>query len=194
MEEFKYRASVIIPVYNTERFLKEAVDSLQKQTIPQEDLEIILIDDGSQDGSPALCDRLAQEYPNIVVLHQKNSGVSAARNVGIANARGKYLFYLDSDDTLSPETVQNVCDFFDLHYDEVDLVTYPLTYHYEDGKIQGHPRYKILNHTGIYDLRNTSNAQVALALVNICTKNKYSPTLFSRDLKMSVGICQRCRI
>lgn len=90
--------SVIIPVYNTEAYLKECIDSVLHQT--HKNIEIILIDDGSKDGSPQICDDYAAAHPFISVVHQKNAGVSSARNAGIAVAKGDFLTFLDSDDTL----------------------------------------------------------------------------------------------
>ena len=88
--------SVIVPVYNAERFLKKCVDSVRNQSFS--DLEIILVDDGSLDHSPEICDRLAEEDSRIRVIHQKNGGVSRARNTGLEAASGEYVIFLDSDD------------------------------------------------------------------------------------------------
>ena len=89
--------SVIIPVYNGEKYLEKAINSIVNQ--PVKELEIIIVDDGSIDGTSELCDRYVATYKNIHVIHQKNQGVSAARNKGIECARGKYVLFLDSDDT-----------------------------------------------------------------------------------------------
>ena len=98
--------SVIIPVYNTEHWLKECVESVLSQTYPN--LEILLIDDGSTDSSPALCDSYAQTYPQIKVHHQMNQGLSAARNTGLDMANGSYIFFLDSDDFLEKDALENM--------------------------------------------------------------------------------------
>lgn len=90
--------SVIIPVYKAEDYLRECVDSVCRQTY--KDLEIILVDDGSPDGCPEICDALAAEDFRIRVIHQKNSGVSAARNAGLEAASGEYVTFVDSDDYL----------------------------------------------------------------------------------------------
>jgi len=90
--------SIIIPVYKTERYLRECMDSVLKQTWPA--LEIILVDDGSPDNAPAMCDEYAGKYPNIQVIHQKNSGLGLSRNAGLAAAKGAYIMFLDSDDCL----------------------------------------------------------------------------------------------
>ncbi len=93
--------SIIVPVYNVKPYLEACVRSLLVQTY--ESLEVILIDDGSLDGSGELCDALAEEDPRIVVLHQKNSGVSAARNAGLRAARGSYIGFVDADDWVEPD-------------------------------------------------------------------------------------------
>jgi glycosyltransferase involved in cell wall biosynthesis len=96
--------SVIIPVYRTEEYLAECVESIRNQTYPK--LEIILVDDGSPDGAPAMCDEYARQDPRIRVIHKQNGGLSDARNAGKAVATGQYLTFLDSDDILAPETVE----------------------------------------------------------------------------------------
>ena len=88
--------SVIVPVYNTEKFLHQCIDSILKQTF--NDFELILIDDGSTDYSGTICDEYAIKDSRIKIFHQENQGVSAARNVGIDNAQGEYITFVDSDD------------------------------------------------------------------------------------------------
>ncbi len=98
--------SVIIPVYNCERYLKSAIDSVLNQPVNKE-LEIILIDDGSTDGSNKICDFYSNKYENISVIHQENQGVSIARNQGINRARGKYILFLDADDLFVENAVNS---------------------------------------------------------------------------------------
>ena len=95
--ESKPFISVVMPVYNVEKYLEKAVLSVMKQTM--KDFEIILVDDCSPDKCPEICNRLSQEYPKIrVIHHQKNKGLSEARNSGMEIARGKYIWFMDSDD------------------------------------------------------------------------------------------------
>ena len=89
--------SIIIPVYNAEEYLESCVQSALNQKNCT-DLEVILVNDGSRDHSPALCDRLAQQDARVRVIHQQNQGVSVARNTGIDAAEGQYVLFLDSDD------------------------------------------------------------------------------------------------
>lgn len=93
--------SIIVPVYNSEKDLENCILSLTNQTIC--DIEIILVDDGSADKSGEICDRAAQNDNRIKVIHTENSGVSAARNTGLAAARGEYAVFCDSDDTLDKD-------------------------------------------------------------------------------------------
>lgn len=101
--------SIIIPVYNVEQLLGECLDSVLAQTYA--DLEIILVDDGSTDASPAICDEYARKDGRIRVIHQENRGQSAARNVGLEIARGEFIGFVDSDDYIMPdmyETLMNL--------------------------------------------------------------------------------------
>lgn len=99
------KLSIIVPVYNVEAFLKKCVDSLLAQDLPKEDYEVILVDDGSTDSSGALCDTLAAEHGNIRVIHQRNRGLSGARNAGIPVDSGDYVLFVDSDDFLCPNVL-----------------------------------------------------------------------------------------
>ncbi len=96
--------SIIVPVYNAESYLKRCVDSILGQTY--KNLQVILVDDGSTDSSGNLCDFFKNIDDRILVLHQKNSGVSIARNSGMDNASGEYLMFVDSDDTLKRNAVE----------------------------------------------------------------------------------------
>lgn len=93
--------SVIVPVYNTEPYLKPCLDSLLAQTVPG--LEILLVDDGSTDRSGAICDEYAEKDPRLTVIHQANGGVASARNAGLEAARGEWLGFVDADDWVEPD-------------------------------------------------------------------------------------------
>lgn len=96
--------SVIVPVFNTAPYLKRCVDSILRQSY--QDFELLLIDDGSKDGSGEMCDDFAQQNHRVKVFHQDNSGVCAARNMGLENMRGTYFMFLDSDDTLDTNALK----------------------------------------------------------------------------------------
>ncbi len=100
--------SVIVPAYNVERWIERCVESVLAQTLS--DLEVIVVDDGSPDNAGALADALAARDPRVCVIHQKNAGLSAARNVGIEAARGSLLYFLDSDDYIDPDCLEILHD------------------------------------------------------------------------------------
>lgn len=93
--------SVIIPVYNVEKYLSQCVDSVLNQHL--QDYEIILVDDGSPDQCPQICDQYAAQHSEVHVIHQKNGGLSAARNAGMKAAAGEYIIFMDSDDWWNPD-------------------------------------------------------------------------------------------
>lgn len=96
--------SVIVPVYNTAKYIRSCVESILAQTI--NDFELILVDDGSVDGSEKICDEYSNKYSNVFSLHQNNQGVSSARNLGIENASGDYIVFVDSDDWVEPDYLE----------------------------------------------------------------------------------------
>lgn len=114
--------SIITPVYNVEAYLDRCVRSILSQSY--RDIELILIDDGSTDGSAALCDEWAAKDSRVVVIHQKNAGVSAARNAGLKIAQGDYLTFVDPDDFLAPDTYSVNMIYLQAHQ-EVDMLQYP---------------------------------------------------------------------
>lgn len=168
---FPYKISVIIPVYNCERYIDGCIESLFKQSMPAGDFEVLLIDDGSPDGAGAICDRYAAEHDNIRVFHKENGGVSSTRNMGIENAQGKYFLFLDADDTLTPDALSTVYRFFERHYDEVDMVTYRIIPVWKDKRFNPHYRYKVMNKTGVYDLEEPDNWYLTQTTMNVCVKN-----------------------
>lgn len=111
--------SVIVPVYNVEEYLKRCVESILEQTYPN--LEVILVDDGSPDGSGALCDEIAASDDRVRVIHKKNGGLSSARNAGIDIATGDYITFVDSDDWIDRTIYQKcICEVRESGCDVVD--------------------------------------------------------------------------
>lgn len=102
----EYKISVIVPVYNAEKYLDSCIQSVLKQTYPN--WELILIDDGSKDESGAIADRYKQTENRIQVVHQQNAGVSAARNQGLDMATGDYIVFLDADDELTTDCLNKL--------------------------------------------------------------------------------------
>lgn len=106
MKERNALVSIIVPIYGTEAYLNNCIDSLCDQTY--KNLQIILVDDQSPDKCPEICDAYAQKDNRITVIHQKNKGVSGARNTGLTYASGEYVMFVDSDDELYPEAVESL--------------------------------------------------------------------------------------
>lgn len=113
--------TVIIPVYNVAAYLAKCIDSVLKQEFKQ--YEVILIDDGSTDESGTICDKFAEQDKRIVVIHQKNKGLSAARNIGIENAKGEYILFLDSDDYWHDSSALNII-YSRLNVSNADILSF----------------------------------------------------------------------
>lgn len=119
MKNYKYKFSVIIPVYNVEEYLEETLESVVNQTIGfEENIQIILVNDGSPDNSEAICLKYKELYPNnIIYIKQENGGVSSARNNGINYIEGKYINFLDSDDIWDLNAFEKAYDMFEENED-----------------------------------------------------------------------------
>ena len=122
MNNLKYKISVIVPIYNAEKYLKRCVDSIVNQSY--KNLEIILVDDGSPDGCPELCDTFAKTDKRIKVLHKPNGGVSSARNEGLKIATGDFVTFVDSDDYILQDYIEKSVSVVDKN---TDLVVAGLT-------------------------------------------------------------------
>lgn len=114
--------SVIIPVYNVEAYLPECVESVRRQTYPY--WELLLIDDGSKDGSPGICDDFQRKDPRIRVIHKENEGPSSARNLGIDSARGDYIAFVDSDDLIDSEMLEQMVEKIVRYHTDLVLCGY----------------------------------------------------------------------
>ena len=101
--------SIIVPVYNVEKYLQRCIESILTQT--ETDFELLLIDDGSKDKSGLICDEYAQKDKRVNVIHKENGGVSSARNLGIEKANGEWMCFIDADD-FSYITIKDTCSLF----------------------------------------------------------------------------------
>lgn len=111
--------SIIVPIYNVEKYLPECIESVQHQNF--DSYELILVDDGSPDRCPEICEKYAEKDEHIVVIHKKNGGLSAARNTGIKIAKGDYIIFLDGDDALNESALERLCTEFSLN-EKVDIL------------------------------------------------------------------------
>lgn len=121
--------SVIVPIYNVEKYLKKCIDSIINQTY--KNIEVILVDDESPDNCPRICDEYKEIDNRIKVIHQKNMGLSGARNSGIDFAKGKYIMFQDSDDTIEPDCIKKLYDL--VKKDKTILAVCGRYYEFEDG-------------------------------------------------------------
>ena len=115
------KLSVVIPVYNVAQTLRKCVESVLQQGV--DNMEIILVDDGSPDECPKICDELAIADQRIIVVHKSNGGLSDARNAGIETAKGDYLTFVDSDDEIEKGTLSPLLNILETHRD-VDIIEY----------------------------------------------------------------------
>jgi glycosyltransferase involved in cell wall biosynthesis len=156
-KKYPYKFSIVTAVYNTEKYVSDAIDSVINQSIGFEDnVQLILVNDGSTDRSGEICKEYRDRYPkNIVYIEKENGGVSSARNRGLKEVKGKYVNFLDSDDKLSKNTLEEVWNFFEKHYDEIDFVSIPIQY------FEGSNKEHILNfkfrYTWIVDIEENPN-------------------------------------
>lgn len=122
--------SIIVPVYNVRSYLSECLDSIISQSFSN--FECLLIDDGSSDGSGLICDEYAQKDDRIRVFHKENGGVSSARNLGLENAKGEWVYFIDSDDELLPGGLKTMIDCIS---DDVDIVLAGYKRYDEEGQL-----------------------------------------------------------
>lgn len=142
----------IIPVYNVEKYLRRCIDSVIKQV--DETDEIILIDDGSNDNSGSICDEYANKFDKISVVHQKNAGLSEARNAGLKRAKCKYIIFLDSDDYIEDGSIQHIKKV--IKQFKCDIYTAKAHWFKDDNIFHDKVTYKI--EEGVYSIQAYMNA------------------------------------
>ncbi len=153
----EYKISVVTAIYNVEDYLAEMIDSIIAQNIGFENIQLILVDDGSTDKSGDICDQYAKQYPNnIVVIHKENGGVSSARNEGLRHVRGEYVNFTDADDILEFNTLEVMYDYLKENEKWIDLVAVKLKFF---GKKNGDHtlNYRFGKKSRIVDLRQEYN-------------------------------------
>lgn len=181
--------SIIIPVYKVEKYLRQCVDSIISQNL--KDIEIILVDDGSPDNCPIMCDEYAKEYSNISVIHKPNGGLSSARNTGIDNATGEYIMFLDSDDWWNPSVnVKNILESVHSHPETEMFLLSSLDY------IEGMGFYKRKEHQNLSYISTDSVLSYYNGLLNngnlevhAATKILKTSFIKNNNLYFKKGIC-----
>lgn len=186
--KYPFEFSVILSVYNVEKYIHEAVDSLIAQDFGFEKIQLVFVDDGSTDNSGAICDEYAKKYPdNVVVTHKENGGLSSARNAGVRLATGRFLNFFDPDDRMDSQVFSAVHKFFVAHEEEVDIVSIPMMLF---GAQQG-PHVlnnKFENEDRVIDL-NTQwwNIQMSLATAFVKADTAKAAYCFKEDLLMATA-------
>ena len=183
MKKFKF--SIIIAVYNVEKYLEESVESVINQTMDfKENTEIILIDDGSTDGSSEICKSYVEKYPeNIKYIIKENGGPSSARNAGIKIATGEYYNFLDSDDLLHEAALEKVYKFFNKHK-ELDMVTLPIEC-IERQQGLYHRYVKFGNNSKIIDLKNSPQDYIFSSAASFYKSTVFENTEFNTNLRLA---------
>lgn len=196
------RVSIIVPVYNVEHYIQACIDSVLSQTY--DNYELILIDDGSSDGSGTICDSYAERNASIRVVHTANNGAFYARYVGVQAAQGEILVFLDSDDCLRRDALERIAACFTMH--QCDMVLYNagechdfpakrITYPFEESKVLTRDQFGIM-----YRLIVQSKIPNSLCLKAV-RKNcaqlkedalKYSHVKQGEDLLMSIFFIDNC--
>ena len=131
--------SVIVPIYNVERYLEECFNSIQNQTYT--DIEVVLVNDGSTDQSKIICERFCEADSRFHVIHQTNQGQSVARNVGVAASKGEYIAFVDSDDIIQPNYLEKLMQYMT---EDVDIVESQFTVHKKDFLAENFQDIKII--------------------------------------------------
>lgn len=151
---YRYVFSVIMATYNNVDTIGEAIESIVNQSIGMEKIQLILISDGSTDGTDDICKQYADKYPaSVVYRHKENGGVSSARNMGLDYVEGKYVIFFDGDDAWDSNAFVHIARFFDKHYDEIDFCTCKMEYSGEKAG-QTHPLdFKFAEGDRVVDLK-----------------------------------------
>ncbi len=177
--------SVIIPVYNVEDYLEETLLSVINQSLGIKKIQILLVNDGSTDGSEELCLKYKNMYPeNIIYLSKENGGVSSARNLGMQQAEGKYITFLDSDDVWEKDAFKELINYFEKHYDEIDVLSARARFF--EAKTNFHPLdYKFKAGTRIADLTSAEELFSVQTIVgaNLIKRSATEGLRFNENLK-----------
>lgn len=126
MNEVNFLVSIIVPIYKVESYLEKCIESLINQTYRK--IEIVLVDDGSPDRCPQICDVYAQKYEQIRVIHKKNGGLSSARKAGFKIATGEYILFVDSDDYIEKDMVENLINTIKMNNADIAMCGYYTKY------------------------------------------------------------------
>lgn len=180
--------SVIIPVYKVERYLDRCVQSVLMQTY--KNIEIILVDDGSPDSCGAKCDRYATEHKNVFCIHKPNGGLSSARNVGMQNAHGDYIGFIDSDDWIADDMYEYLIDIAQKNNAEASQIAYKFAYSENESISQPEENIKTYNGKDIlqYYMTSTTSGPGNYTVWRCLFKKEVLENIFFREGKINEDI------
>lgn len=180
--------SIVIPVYQTEKYIAECIESVLRQDMS--DYELILVDDGSTDGSPQICDQYALKYEKIYTIHKENGGLSDARNTGMRNATGKYLLFLDSDDFWSDNQFLKKLRI-QIEYQNCDVMNFHYKYFYEE-EHQTIDFFSTINEESLVKMNADQRFQYLIEqnqyIASACNKAVLRELILQNSLYFRVGI------
>lgn len=172
------RISIIVPVYNAEKYLRQCLDSILNQSF--DDFELLLINDGSTDNSGHICEEYAHQDQRISVMHQPNGGASAARNHGLDRARGEWICFVDSDDYIGPDYLTAFFDYGHLAEDCLNM---------QGGKLVSDTNGEIIKSYVYPDLlADSSNMREVFCRYNFLVSSRPAEKLFNKRLLDRIGL------
>ena len=188
------KLSIIIPVYNVEKYVEKCIRSCENQNISKEDYEVVVVNDGSPDGSLVIVERLAKEYPNIKIISQNNQGLSGARNTGFMAAKGEYVWFVDSDDWIEKDCLANIISL--LNGEDVLAMGYILAH--DDVSLNRVHDYKKKEQCSGWQLLNRENitqAQFYISRREFLLNNDLSfyPGIFHEDSEYTPRMLYKAR-
>lgn len=174
------KLSIIIPLYNTEKYIEKCIRSIYiGNELPLSEYEVLVVNDGSTDNGPNIVENLCKEYPNITLFNKENGGVSSARNKGIEESKGEYLFFVDSDDTIDSK----LFSVFSKLEEEIDIIKFGYN-HIQDGKTTTKIPYKSFKYDNIEEYNRDNFEDIYSIWIHLFHRK----TLNRFNIKFSDGI------
>lgn len=189
------KLSIIIPVYNVQEYLGACLDSIFNQDIPYYDYEVILVNDGSPDNSESIILEYSAKFPNIKYIKQENGGPSRARNTGLEEASGDYIWFIDSDDWIKSNCLNDLLTYN--YTNNLDFCEFSFSFIYESDEVQINTNAKIENHV-IDNIEYISNYPITLsACMHIVKKEiledyriRFIPDIYQEDTEINIRILE----
>ncbi|MGR1373061.1 glycosyltransferase family 2 protein, partial [Streptococcus agalactiae] len=188
----KEKVTVIIPIYNSEAYLKECVQSVLQQTHPL--IEVILIDDGSTDNSGEICDNLSQEDNRILVFHKKNGGVSSARNLGLDKSTGEFITFVDSDDFVAPNMIEIMLKNLITENADIAEVDFDISNERDYRKKKRRNFYKVFKNNNSLKEFLSGNRVENIVCTKLYKKSIIGNLRFDENLKIGEDLLFNCKL